>query len=328
MSSRADPLATGSVKMRVARVGSSSSAAPLAGSEAVSRAWASVGAGAAASSATASVSPARIGKRCPRRARIGTILASRQAARGADRGDSTGSGTTGHGEVTTLRLRRTWRTLTGVGEGEQPGTPEVETAPVTVTATSGRLVRAGTLVELRVHVPEGRAAFQRWYADPEIAVLLRHDQEPLSAVNSRSYFDTIILPSSAQGLCFAIHDAATGTLIGTTALTDLEGNPARRSFFRIVIGEKAFWAAGRGTEATNLMMSYAFGEVELEMVRLEVFQHNPRAIAAYRRVGFEPSGSHVEHVGPERRELHVLGMELPRGRWEAIQDEKAQTDGT
>ena len=195
-------------------------------------------------------------------------------------------------------------------------------------APSGQRVRVGCLVDLRVHTPDGRPAFQRWYADPEIAVLLRHDQEPLSDANSRSYFDTIILPSSAQGLCFAIHDAATGTLIGTTALTDLEGNPARRSFFRIVIGEKAFWGEGRGTEATNLMMAYAFTELELAMVRLEVFQHNPRAISAYRRVGFEPCGSHVEHIGPERRALHVLGMDLPRERWERIQGDGARTDGT
>lgn len=201
-------------------------------------------------------------------------------------------------------------------DGESTVAPPREVIPAPSRAPSGRLVREGELVNLRVHIPEGRAAFQRWYADPEIAVLLRHDQQPLSLENSRSYFDTIILPSSAQGLCFAIHDASTDTLIGTTALTDLEGNPARRSFFRIVIGEKAFWGEGRGTEATNLMMAYAFTTAGLDLVRLEVFQHNPRAIAAYRRVGFAATGSHIEWVGPDRRELHVLEMALPRERWE------------
>ena len=113
-----------------------------------------------------------------------------------------------------------------------------------------------------------------------------------------------------------------------SALTDLEGNPARRSFFRIVIGEKAYWGGGRGTEATDLMMGYAFEHVGLEAVRLEVFAHNPRAIAAYERVGFERTGSHVEWVGPDKRELHVLEMALPRARWEAIRDERASPDGT
>ena len=232
-----------------------------------------------------------------------------------------------HRHVTTLRRRMMWRPRAWVGDDEQIPVVPTEVLPAREPSSSGRLVRSGKLVNLRVHVPEGRAAFQRWYADPEIALLLRHDQEPLSLENSRSYFDTIILPSSAQGLCFAIHDAATGTLIGTTALTDLEGNPARRSFFRIVIGEKAFWGEGRGTEATDLMMAYAFTTVALELVRLEVFQHNPRAIAAYRRVGFEPTGSHVEWVGTERRELHVLEMALPRERWQLVRAADVADDG-
>jgi len=212
-------------------------------------------------------------------------------------------------------LGRGWRSRLRVGDEIGSATVEAVAAP----PPSGRLVRAGRLVTLRVHLPEGRAAFQRWYADPEIAILLRHDQAPLSPENSRTYFDTIILPSSAQGLCFAIHDAATDLLIGTTALTDLEGNPARRSFFRIVIGEKQYWGGGRGTEATNLMMGYAFTHVNLETVRLEVFQHNPRAVAAYRRVGFEQIGSHIEWDGVDRRELHVVEMQLSRGRWERLQ---------
>ena len=211
---------------------------------------------------------------------------------------------------------------------DEPTVSLAEVVSAAPPAPSGRLVREGRMVTLRVHIPEGRAAFQRWYADLEIAVLLRHDQAPLSPENSRSYFDTIILPSSAQGLCLAIHDTATDALIGTTALTDLDGNPARRSFFRIVIGEKAFWGTGRGTEATDLMMGYAFTTFELDLVRLEVFRHNPRAIAAYRRVGFEESGSHVEWVGADRRELHVLEMALPRERWERARAEAMSSSGT
>jgi ribosomal protein S18 acetylase RimI-like enzyme len=47
-------------------------------------------------------------------------------------------------------------------------------------------------------------------------------------------------------------------------------------------------------------------------VRLEVFRHNTRAIAAYRRVGFRETGEHVEWIGRGRQELHVLEMELDK----------------
>ena len=165
--------------------------------------------------------------------------------------------------------------------------------------TTGGLVRAGQLVRLRTHVPVNREAFQRWYADPEIAELLRHDQEPLDAAQSKNYFDSFILPLSARGYCFAIHEAATDRLIGTTALTDVaqRRRGPRLAMFRIVIGEKDLWGRGYGTEATRLVMEEAFDTHDLDQVRLEVFRHNPRAIAAYRRVGFQVTGEHFEPIG-------------------------------
>jgi RimJ/RimL family protein N-acetyltransferase len=197
---------------------------------------------------------------------------------------------------------------------------EVVTAEPIERPAAGEFVRSGRLVDLRVHVPEGRAAFQRWYADPEIARLLRHDQEPLSASDSRAYFDTITLPSSALGFCYAIHDRETERLIGTTALTDLVEGPPRRCFFRILIGERAYWGGGRGTEATRLVMEEAFTRHGLDEVRLEVFEHNPRAVRAYLRVGFEQYGRHVEWVRHVQRELHVLEMRLTRERWEVCRE--------
>ncbi|HEY7030293.1 MAG TPA: GNAT family N-acetyltransferase, partial [Thermomicrobiales bacterium] len=168
--------------------------------------------------------------------------------------------------------------------------------------TEGEIVREGRLVRLRAHVVANRPAFQRWYADEEIARLLRHDQRPLNAIQSRGYFDTIIMPLSARGMCFAIHEAATDRLIGTTALTDVQGSERRSALFRIVIGEKDCWGLGYGTEATRLVVEEAFQTHELDAVRLEVFRHNARALAAYRRVGFRETGSHVEFVGRDRFE--------------------------
>ncbi|MDP9356854.1 MAG: GNAT family N-acetyltransferase [Chloroflexota bacterium] len=186
---------------------------------------------------------------------------------------------------------------------------------------AGDLVREGRLVRLRTHVPANRAAFQRWYADEEIAHLLRHDQEPLNAIQSRGYFDTIILPLSARGLCYAVHEAVSDRLIGTTALTDIPPN-GTSALFRIVIGEKECWGRGYGTEATRLVVAEAFEHHGLSQVRLEVFRHNSRAIAAYQRVGFQQTGEHVEFVGWPRTELHVIEMVLDRAEFAARDDQR------
>lgn len=178
------------------------------------------------------------------------------------------------------------------------------------SAALGEIVREGELVRLRRHVPANRAAFQRWYADPEIAYLLRHDLTPLTARQSRGYFDTIILPLSLQGYCYAIHTLDTDALIGTTALTDAGPGSPRAALFRIVIGEKWAWDRGYGTDATRLVVAEAFETLDLDEVQLEVFRHNPRAIAAYRKVGFERTGAHTEFVPPEGTPLHVVEMAI------------------
>jgi len=177
----------------------------------------------------------------------------------------------------------------------------------------GVLVRNGRLVSLRTHVPANREAFQRWYADREIAELLRHDLEPLTPTQSRGYFDTFILPSSARGTCFAIHERKSKRFIGTTALTDrMRKRDGVSALFRIVIGEKDVWGRGYGTEATRLMAEEAFDSMGLSEIRLEVFNHNLRAIAAYSKVGFTVSGEHVEWVAHRKTELRVIEMRLAR----------------
>lgn len=176
----------------------------------------------------------------------------------------------------------------------------------------GDLVRAGDLVQLRRHVPANRSAFQRWYADPEIAYLLRHDLTPLTERQSRGYFDTVILPLSLQGYCFAIHENESEALIGTTALTDAGPNEPGAALFRIVIGEKWAWDHGYGSEATQLVVDEAFESLGLSEVQLEVFRHNPRAIAAYKKVGFQRTGAHTEYIPPNGDPLHVVEMAIRR----------------
>ena len=186
-----------------------------------------------------------------------------------------------------------------------------------VTNPEGARIRAGRLVELRRHVPSNLTSFQRWYADPDIAAMLRHDLTPLNDRQSRSYFETLILPLSARGFCWAIVERANGRLIGTTALTEVNQR-ARSALFRIVIGERDAWGHGFGTEATRLVCEEAFSGLNLQQIRLEVFEHNDRARATYRRVGFRETGSHVEQVRSRGIELHVREMILDRVDYERL----------
>jgi RimJ/RimL family protein N-acetyltransferase len=184
------------------------------------------------------------------------------------------------------------------------GTPSQE--PIQPEAT---IVRSGQLVDLRKHTDANREAFIRWYADPEIATLLRHDLEPLTRREASAYFSNIIMPLSARGHCWAIHRHDTNQLVGTAAITDLS-TIRNTCLFRIVIGEKENWGQGFGTEATRLAAAEVFDTLPVTRFRLEVFAHNTRARRAYERVGFQPYDRYEERVPAKRTVLDIIAMEL------------------
>ena len=192
-----------------------------------------------------------------------------------------------------------------------------ETVAETVAGTEGARIRTGERIELRRHVSANLASFQRWYADADIAGMLRHDLSPLNAQQSRSYFETLILPLSARGFCWAIADRRDGRLLGTTALTEVVSR-TRSALFRIVIGERDTWGQGFGTEATRLVCEEAFAALNLLQIRLEVFEHNHRAIATYERVGFHRTGSHVEFVRNRSIDLHIREMVLGKADYDRL----------
>ncbi|MNU43927.1 Spermidine N(1)-acetyltransferase [compost metagenome] len=61
--------------------------------------------------------------------------------------------------------------------------------------------------------------------------------------------------------------------------------------FHIFIGEKSLWGNGIGKQATKLILKYAFFELGLKCVLLEVNPLNIPAYKTYERMGFVAVGS-------------------------------------
>ncbi|RSM83775.1 GNAT family N-acetyltransferase [Amycolatopsis sp. WAC 01375] len=77
--------------------------------------------------------------------------------------------------------------------------------------------------------------------------------------------------------------------VGDLALTDVDKDN-RSGAFRIALNGPEFFGKGYGTEATKLVLDYAFDVVGLHRVSLEVFDYNPRAQRAYEKAGFVREG--------------------------------------
>jgi RimJ/RimL family protein N-acetyltransferase len=103
-------------------------------------------------------------------------------------------------------------------------------------------------------------------------------------------------------------------LVGATGLhhTDLRN---RHAAFGIVIGEKDFWGKGLGSEATRLVVGYAFGTLNLNRVWLEVYEYNPRAARVYEKAGFRVEGRLRQDTFRDSRYWDTLVMGILRDEW-------------
>src|SRR3954451_24393384 len=106
----------------------------------------------------------------------------------------------------------------------------------------------GELVVLRRHVPGNVTAFQRWYADHEVARLARYQDAPMRADEIDRFFQLRAL--GHESLTMAIHERTANRLIGSSAFSQVDGENGS-AMYHITIGEKDVWGRGYSTEATQ-----------------------------------------------------------------------------
>jgi RimJ/RimL family protein N-acetyltransferase len=169
---------------------------------------------------------------------------------------------------------------------EDPGTP-----PVTLV---GDLVALG---------PAHRGLLSllwKWESDLELSVLTGDPFRPLTPEGIEAVYE---LYSKAGQDCtmFVIYERTTMRPIGTTGLTSIN-YLHRTAEFGVGIGERDCWGKGYGTEATRLILDYAFNVLGLHNLMLRVFSYNERAIRAYLRAGFREIG--------RRRQAQRIGSQV------------------
>lgn len=175
-------------------------------------------------------------------------------------------------------------------------------------------VLEGELIVLRRHVPDNIAAFRRWYADPEVARLARYQETPMRVDEIERFFHIRAL--GEDSLTMAIHERATGRLVGSCSFSQVDGDNGS-VMYHITIGEKDVWGHGYGTEATQLMLRHAFETLGLHRVALTVFEFNERAVRAYLRCGFVVEGRAREAIWRDGRWWDEIGMSILATEWQA-----------
>ena len=120
---------------------------------------------------------------------------------------------------------------------------------------------------------------------------------------------------STRSVVLSIVEKSTDIHIGSTGLHGID-QTHRSCIFGITVGDKSKWGKGYGTEATQLMVNYAFGTLNLNRVQLHVFSFNDRAKSVYERVGFNEEGRLRQAQYHEGAYHHDIVMGILRDEWE------------
>ena len=177
----------------------------------------------------------------------------------------------------------------------------------------------GTRVRLRAIRREDLETLRGYVNDPEV-MQYSNQYQPISEAAQEEWFAG--LGRAHDSVWFALDDVRgdEAKLVGTCCLVGIDW-VSRLAELRIRIGDKSAWGCGLGTEATRILVNYAFEDLNLERVWLRVFEMNPRAIRMYEKVGFVQEGRLRRASFIQGKMVDVLLMGMLKDEWGA-QDER------
>ena len=159
------------------------------------------------------------------------------------------------------------------------------------------------------------SAFLKWVNDPEVLrgigiylpFSMEDEEEWFEAMRKRSpdehNFAIEVVNTDSEG------DQEQWKLIGSCGFFNLDQRN-RSTEFGIMIGEKAYWNQGYGTESVRLLCQHGFHTLNLHRIYLRVLETNPRAIRAYEKAGFTHEGRQRQAEFRDGKYIDMLVMSM------------------
>jgi RimJ/RimL family protein N-acetyltransferase len=174
----------------------------------------------------------------------------------------------------------------------------------------------GELVRLTVEEPQTMAeSFSRWVRDSEYWRLA--NANPVRAFSFKAvkeWQEKEQENKQSDLFVFSIRTLEDNRLIGDVGLDGVLWNHGE-TFASIGIGDREYWGKGYGTDAMRLILRYAFFELNLQRVSLNVFDYNTRAIRSYEKLGFIHEGRLRGVVKRDGRWYDLVFMGILRDEW-------------
>jgi RimJ/RimL family protein N-acetyltransferase len=173
----------------------------------------------------------------------------------------------------------------------------------------------GARIRLTAPRPEDSHTWARWYESSDFARQFDSSAAyPRSASSVGSLTDG--MNRDRTSFQFAIRLIDSDDMIGHIEIDSIQWNN-RVGWVAIAIGDARYQGHGYGYEAMQLLMRFAFHELNLHRLQLTVFSYNTRAIHLYEKLGFQREGVFREALLRDGQHHHMLLYGLLDREWRA-----------
>ncbi len=128
-----------------------------------------------------------------------------------------------------------------------------------------------------------------WRNDPEIRDMALSYRYPVTVAMEESWYKKMLTGDDRSMIYFSIDNIEHQNHIGFIHLYNID-YLARNAYFGIIIGDKTEQRKGKATEAMHILFCYAFLQLNLRKISLEVASFNKRALSLYDSFGFKNEG--------------------------------------
>jgi len=160
-------------------------------------------------------------------------------------------------------------------------------APDSREPSRRRFMIAGEHVILRAFEREDAERCYRWMNDPSIVRTLK-SRYPIAFQNESEWLDRA-MTASATERHFAIERKDDRAHIGNASIHEIDW-VSRTAAFGLFVGEPSAWNRGFGSDAIRTLVRFAFDEMNLRKLRINVFDYNDRAKHVLETQGFVQEG--------------------------------------
>ena len=175
----------------------------------------------------------------------------------------------------------------------------------------------GERIALRDYRTSDLDSIRQWVNDPEITNTLSDVFLYPHSKNESETFLNMIMEGKSSTKSFVIAEKDSLEYIGQIDLFKLDWKN-RFALLAIVIGRKEYLGKGYGSEAIRVLQKFAFEELNLNRIELDVYDYNVRAHKCYLKCGFKEEGRMRQKLFRNGQFRDVIKMAILKEEYEEL----------